>query len=95
MHHKSTGAHHFCVEIGDEEASGLVDSMGAPLLRVCQEQNFLPVLEVGDDLEGLGHLASCEPAHDLAHCLVHGHHLWVQALGDEGGAVLPVMHYKL
>ncbi len=70
-------SHHFGIEVGDEQACGLVHSMRAPFLWVCQKQDFLPVLQVRNDFEGLGHLASCESAHDLAYCLVDFHHLGV------------------
>lgn len=34
----------------------LVDGVGRPALGLCQVQNLLPILQVGDDLESLGHL---------------------------------------
>ncbi len=34
----------------------LVHGMRGPVLWVSQVQDVLPVLQVGDDLEGLGHL---------------------------------------
>ncbi len=40
----------------------LVHGVGAPAVGVCQIQNILPVLEVGDDFEGLGDLADRIPA---------------------------------
>ena len=71
------GTNHLCIEVGNEQPCGLIHSVWRPMLRVCQVQYLLPVLQVGDDLEGFGHFASCETAHDLAHCLVHFHHLGV------------------
>lgn len=88
---RTTGskAYHLGIEIGNEEAGGLIHSMGAPMLGVCQEQNLLPVLKVGNDLKGFGHLASCEAAHDLAHSMVHSYHLGVKPWGDQGCPILP------
>ena len=54
--------HHFGIKVGDEQASGLVDCVGTPLLRICQVQHLLPIAEDRDDLEGLGHLARRVPA---------------------------------
>ena len=48
------------------------------MLGVRQEKNLLPVLQIGNDLEGFGHLASCEAAHDLPDSVVHFHHLGVK-----------------
>lgn len=70
-------SHHLGIEVGDEQARGLVHSVRAPFLWVCQEQDLLPVLQVGNDFEGLGNLASCESAHDLAYCLVDFYHFGV------------------
>jgi len=70
-------SHHFGIEVGDEQACGLIHSVRAPFLWVCQEQHLLPVLQVGNDFEGLGNLASCKSAHDLAYCLVDFHHFGV------------------
>ena len=41
---------------------------------------LFPLLQVGNDLEGLGHLPCFVAAHDLAHRLVHLHHLGRHAL---------------
>ena len=82
-------AYHFGIQVGNEEAGSLIHSVGAPVLWVCQEQDLLPILEVGNDLEGFGHLASCEAAHDLAHSMIDFDHLGVNARGDQGGACLP------
>lgn len=83
------GAYHLGIEVGNEQAGGLVHSMGAPMLWVCQEQNLFPVLQVGNDLEGFGHLASRETAHDLSNSMIDLNHLGVKAGGDQGGACLP------
>ena len=85
-----TGAHHLGIQVGDEEAGGLVHSVGAPVLGLCQKQYFLPILQIGDDLEGFGDLASSEAAHDLAHCLVHLYHLGLQTQRNDWSSILPV-----
>ena len=72
-------AHHLGIEIRDEEASGLVDGVRAPLLRLCDKQDVLPVPQVGDDLESLRELARAVPMQDLTHALVDLHRFWIQA----------------
>lgn len=89
--HIRTKAYHLGIEVGNEEAGGLIHSMGAPMLRVCQEQDLLPVLQVGNDLEGFGHLASCEAAHDLPNSMIHFYHLWVKPWGNQRRPILPTM----
>lgn len=86
---ESKEAYHLGIEVGNEESGSLIHSVGAPVLWVCQEQDLLPILKVGNDLEGFGHLASCEAAHDLAHSMIDFNHLGVKARGDQGGACLP------
>ena len=86
-------AYHLGIEVGDEEAGGLVHSMGAPVLRVCEEEDLLPVLQVGNDLEGFGHLAGGETTHDLAHRTIHLHHLWIKPRGDDWRSILAAAHF--
>lgn len=59
------------------------------MLRICQVQNVLPVLEVGHDLEGFGHFACGIPAHDLAHGGVNLDDFGVQAQWSCKGTLLP------
>ena len=63
--------------------------MGAPVFRVGQEQNLLPILQIGNDLEGFGHLASCEAAHDLPDSMVNFYHLGIEARWNHGQSILP------
>ena len=46
-----------------------------PSLRVGQVQDLLPILQVGDDLEGLGDLSHSVPTEQLPHPAIHLHHL--------------------
>ena len=82
-------AYHFGIEVGDEQASGLVHSVRAPVFRVCQEEYLLPVLQVWYDLECFWDLSSSEAAHDLAYCLVHFHYLGIKTLGQQYLSALP------
>ncbi len=69
---------HFLVKSADKDLGCLEGGRGGPLLRARQQRQLLPVPELRDDLEGLGHLARPVPLEDSAHALVHLYHARVQ-----------------
>lgn len=71
------GAHMACTQEAPRGPAHLVHGVRAPAVGVRHVQHVLPVLEVGDDLEGLGDLAHRVPARQARVCAA----CWVMALG--------------
>ncbi len=65
------------IEVRGEDSHGLVHGLRSPFLRMGELDDFAPLVQVRNHLEGLGHFATSICSKNLPNLTIHSSNFWV------------------